>query len=50
MEQHLSVIAIVLMIFWAVTANMTSSMMLDFGGNFKNLERKFKFLLNTSRA
>ena len=50
MEQQFSVIAIVLMIFWAITASMTSSMMLDFGGNSKNLECSFKFLLNRSRT
>ena len=31
-------------------AGMKSSMTLDFGGNFKNLESSIKSLLETSRA
>ena len=50
MRHFLSVIAIILMIFWAISAGMKSSMTLDFGGNFKNLESSIKSLLETSRA
>ena len=48
MRQLFSVIAIILMIFWAISAGMTSSMTLDFGGDFKNLESSIKSLLETS--
>ena len=50
MRQFLSVIATLLMIFWAISAGMTSSIKLDFSGNFKNLESSIKSLLEASRA
>ena len=50
MRQFLSVIATLLMIFWAISAGITSSIKLDFSGNFKNLESSIKSLLEASRA
>ena len=50
MRQFLSIMANILMIFWAISVGMTSSMTLDFGGNFKNLEMSIKSLLEISRA
>ena len=50
MRQYLSVVAIILVIFWAISASMASTMTLDFGGNFKNLESCIKSILETSKA
>ena len=47
MRQFLPITAIILMIFWAISAGMRSSTTLDFGVNFNSLESSIKSLLET---